>query len=135
MFLVTGGAYNGKKDWSAAHWKIADEDFLDGAVCGADDPGVSGTDYSACGIRALDNFHLLVKRWIVAGLDPDAMTDSLINAGPDLIIITDEIGSGIVPADKSERDYREIHGRICCRLAKEAQEVWRVFCGIGQRIK
>ena len=37
--------------------------------------------------------------------------------------------------DAFEREYRERTGRILIRLAQEAEEVERVICGIGQRIK
>ena len=50
-------------------------------------------------------------------------------------MISDEIGNGIVPMDAFEREYREQTGRILIELAKEAEEVIRVICGIGQKIK
>ena len=51
------------------------------------------------------------------------------------IIICDEIGCGLVPVDAFEREYREAAGRICTVLAEHADEVYRVVCGIGMRIK
>jgi len=53
----------------------------------------------------------------------------------DIVIISDEIGNGIVPVDVLEREYRERTGRILVRLAFGADEVVRVICGIGQKIK
>ena len=58
-----------------------------------------------------------------------------ISDNPDAVIISDEVGSGVVPMEKSERDYRERLGRFLCELASEAESVERVFCGIGARIK
>ena len=66
----------------------------------------------------------------VAGL-----VSRLLAACPDRVLVTNEIGYGIVPLDPFEREYREETGRICCLLAAEAKEVWRVSCGLGQRIK
>ena len=54
---------------------------------------------------------------------------------PDCVIISDEIGNGIVPLDAFEREYRERTGRILVELAARAEEVERVICGIGQKIK
>lgn len=54
---------------------------------------------------------------------------------PDTIVIADEIGNGIVPLDAFEREYREQTGRAEILLAKKADEVVRVICGIGQKIK
>ena len=53
----------------------------------------------------------------------------------DCMIISDEIGNGIVPIDAFERAYRETTGRILIELADRADEVVRVICGIQQRIK
>lgn len=50
-------------------------------------------------------------------------------------VVCDELGCGIVPADKFSRDYREAVGRICCSLAKEANIVERVYAGIPSIIK
>lgn len=54
---------------------------------------------------------------------------------PDCIVICDELGCGIVPLDRGERDWRERTGRLCCQLAAQATQVDRVFCGIPMRIK
>lgn len=53
----------------------------------------------------------------------------------DTIVIADEIGNGIVPFDAFEREYREQTGRAEILLAKKADEVVRIICGIGQKIK
>ena len=60
---------------------------------------------------------------------------SFLERHPDCIIISDEIGNGIVPLDGFEREYRERTGRMLVELADRAEEVIRVICGIGQRIK
>ncbi|MCI9019059.1 MAG: cobinamide kinase, partial [Lachnospiraceae bacterium] len=51
------------------------------------------------------------------------------------VIVVNELGSGVVPIDAFDRNYRETTGRICCELAKKAREVHRVVCGIGMVIK
>lgn len=54
---------------------------------------------------------------------------------PNLIFISDEIGSGIVPMEKQERQWRDMVGNLQVELAEYADEVVRVLCGIGQKIK
>ena len=54
---------------------------------------------------------------------------------PDAFVTADEIGCGIVPMEAFERDYRETDGRICQRIAAYSEEVHRVICGLGMRIK
>lgn len=63
------------------------------------------------------------------------LAETIYNANLDRILVTDEIGYGIVPIDPFEREYREETGRICCLLAEKSEEVWRVCCGIGTRLK
>lgn len=52
-----------------------------------------------------------------------------------ICFICDEIGNGIVPIEKAERDYREVTGRILTELAEQAEIVVRILCGLGQCIK
>ena len=62
-------------------------------------------------------------------------TGGFLKKGVRCVIISDEIGNGIVPVDAFERDYRERTGRMLITLASQADEVVRVICGIGQKIK
>lgn len=77
--------------------------------------------------------------WDHAGQEVGEMEEmllqSLFRENPHRILVTDEIGCGIVPADVFERLYREETGRICCRVAAQASQVWRVTCGLGQQLK
>ncbi len=59
----------------------------------------------------------------------------LSEKNPDVVIVTNELGYGIVPIDRFDREYRELDGRICTCLAARAQEVVRVVCGMGVVIK
>lgn len=58
-----------------------------------------------------------------------------IGTEPELCIVCDEVGMGIVPMEKWERIYREVVGHICIFLAQEAVSVERIVCGIPERIK
>lgn len=159
MILITGGCCQGKLDWAAEQFALRAEEILDGASCSLEaatyaDAEQSGhpadaesgssavaefgspvAAESGTPIRALNHFHLLVRRWMDAGEDAAARTEDLLRVNPGMVILTDEIGSGIIPMDGFEREYREVHGRICCRLAQEADAVIRVVCGIGTWIK
>ncbi len=59
----------------------------------------------------------------------------ILKEGRQRIIITDEIGCGVVPVDAFQREYRELAGRIACRIAADATAVWQVTAGIGRCIK
>ncbi len=85
--------------------------------------------------RIKNHFHLWIRGLLEEGKDPEAETEKLLKENPDAIIISDEIGNGIVPMDAAEREYRERLGRLLIRIASEAGRVERIICGIGQRIK
>ncbi|KIR01579.1 hypothetical protein P261_00393 [Lachnospiraceae bacterium TWA4] len=51
------------------------------------------------------------------------------------MLVSNELGYGIVPMDAFDRKYRETTGRICCMIAEQADEVYRVVCGLPQKIK
>lgn len=83
----------------------------------------------------INHFHQWIKKRITLGGRPEEEIICFLNQNPDCVIISDEIGNGIIPADMPEREYRERTGRIITELAARAKEVERVICGIGQRIK
>lgn len=85
-----------------------------------------------------DQLHLFVKEELARGMEPAEIWDAVskkVDECPDVIIISDEIGNGIVPMDKDERRWREETGRLLCKIAQRAESVWRVTCGIPVRIK
>lgn len=56
-------------------------------------------------------------------------------AGKTLIVVTNEVGQGIVPAYELGRLYRDILGRINQRLAVAAERVYLMVAGLGVDIK
>ena len=124
MIFVTGGSYQGKLEYAKKLYP--DAEWADGAGC-------SLQELLSCG--AVDHFHLFVRRWLQERKTPKKLTEAILDKNRDLIIVCDEIGCGLVPVDAFEREYRESVGRICTELAKNADEVYRVTCGIGNRIR
>lgn len=51
------------------------------------------------------------------------------------VVIVNEVGSGIIPAEREKTVWRESAGRLSVLLAKEAACVVRVVCGIPTVIK
>jgi len=61
---------------------------------------------------------------------------SLVNKkGYELILVTNEVGSSIVPEHHISRVFRDIQGRINQRLGKISDNVYLVTCGIPVKIK
>lgn len=52
-----------------------------------------------------------------------------------VVLVTNEVGMGIVPENRLARHFRDIAGRVNQQLAKAADEVWLVVSGIGVKIK
>lgn len=88
--------------------------------------------------KLVNHFHLFVRRYL-SNLSSESKRElfvkRLVQENPKIIMIGDEIGCGIVPLSKEERDYREIYGRLMCCLTREAERVTRIICGISQVIK
>ena len=83
----------------------------------------------------VNHLHHSIREQLRQGTAPEAMIEHFCKEHPDCILICDEIGNGIVPMEAEERIYRERTGRILEQLAAQADEVVRVVCGIGQKIK
>ncbi|MEO6879979.1 MAG: bifunctional adenosylcobinamide kinase/adenosylcobinamide-phosphate guanylyltransferase [Mycobacteriaceae bacterium] len=69
------------------------------------------------------------------GLAVDSLVDTWARSGRDVVAVTEEVGSGVVPATVSGRRFADELGRLNARLAAAADEVWLVTVGVGQRLK
>lgn len=52
-----------------------------------------------------------------------------------LIVVTNEVGMGLVPADRTSRYYRDILGRANRLVAAEANRVFLLMAGISMQLK
>ena len=132
MILIIGGAYQGKKEYaynllnSNENKGYNKRNSLDGVTCKLEEIYTAPLIY---------HFHSLIQRAIMEEWDIYEVVDILIERNPDVVIISNEIGYGVVPMDAMERRYREETGRVMCKIAKLSREVHRVVCGIGTVIK
>ncbi|MFT4146243.1 MAG: bifunctional adenosylcobinamide kinase/adenosylcobinamide-phosphate guanylyltransferase [Mobilitalea sp.] len=126
MWLISGGAYQGKLSYVLELTGLSRENIADGKVCSLQEL------YEK---PIMNHFHLWVDRMLKEERDVFLLVDELLQHNPEIIIITNELGCGIVPMEAYDRRYRELTGRVCCRLAKDAREVHRVICGIGTVVK
>ncbi len=55
--------------------------------------------------------------------------------GIDLVMVTNEVGDGLVPATKVSRLYRDALGRVNCHAAALADRVYFSVCGIPMKVK
>ena len=110
MILVVGGAFQGKQEFArelAARRKMETINF----------------------------FHNRIQKILEDGEDGEAYIRDLLEKTPNVVIVMDEVGAGVVPVERSDREYRDAVGRAGQLLAREAKEVYRVICGIGVKSK
>lgn len=124
MRMIIGGAFQGKMEYAQKEYPGIR--WVDGATC-------SEEELLQC--EGVYHFHLYIRKSMEKYEEMRLFADRIIRENPQIVIITDEIGYGLVPIDAFERRYREETGRICTRLAAFSERVDRVVCGIGLPIK
>lgn len=107
MLLIIGGAFQGKTEFAKSTFNVKDNEIY-------------------------NNFHLKILDCIQQN---KSVSDVIAQAEKYKVVISDEIGCGIVPMDKVQRRWREETGRALCEIAKNSSQVWRVYCGVGTKIK
>lgn len=110
MILVVGGVFQGKKEFAKELAVQRNMEMVNG-------------------------FHNQIQKLLEEGEDVEVYIEELLEKSRNVVIVMDEVGAGVVPVERSDREYREAVGRVGQLLAKEAEEVYRVMCGIGVRIK
>lgn len=108
MILITGGLGAGQREYAQTHF-----------------PGMKIVEFGPEQVRQM----------LQSQQDPVQEAEKLAEAEPDAVILTQEVGCGIVPMDAFERKWREACGRSGCALAERAESVWMVVCGQGIELK
>ena len=122
MIMITGGAFQGKTEYMKKRFSLTADEIADGRSC--DISELAGSQF-------ITHYELAVKRMLSVGIDPLVFTKALECEAIEM----NEIGCGIIPLDKSEREWREMTGRAGCIIAEKSDEVVRVCCGIPTVIK
>ena len=109
MKLYIGGAYQGQE-------KLARQENPDGEL--------------------FERFHETIRGKVQQeGQDASAFAEKFCREHPDAVVVSDEVGSGVVPMEAEDRAFREAVGRVLCVIARNAEQVTRCVCEIGVRIK
>lgn len=122
MIFIMGAEASGKFDFALKTFDLKNKKCGDGKI-------ISLEELSGC--YMLYNLHEFVRRYF----ENDNFVEEFFERLNAEIIICSEVGCGIVPILKRERDYRDYVGRIGCRIAKNADLVVRMTAGIPQVIK
>ena len=153
MILIFGGAFQGKADFAKKTFALEEDDifYCPEATIAAGETGASdtagatgseeaagaavgsfGLDFSAPAIHGLEKAFLSMVR---AGVEPRDFLAAHADELRDKILMINDISQGVVPVDPVLRAWREAAGRAALMLAAEANEVYRVFCGLAERLK
>jgi adenosylcobinamide kinase/adenosylcobinamide-phosphate guanylyltransferase len=73
--------------------------------------------------------------WARAEAELDALLEWYHAQSADLVVVTNEVGLGIVPADRLSRTFRDWLGLFNQRLAAEADAVYLMVSGLPLEIK
>ena len=125
MDFIIGGAYQGKRDYAKKHYGFSDEQIF---ICTPE----GDLDFSAPCIANLDAFTFFCVK---NAKDAVEHFKEHRDEWKESVLICDDIFCGVVPMESENRRWREETGRLCAYLSGEAQTVYRIFCGLEQRLK
>ena len=124
MKLIIGGAYQGKLDFARNTYHLEDSDIF---CCSG--PEIDFSRKCICSIEKFTYACVQEKR--------DALEYFKENRTKwaDSILICQDIFCGVVPLGADMRAWRQNTGLLCQYLAKEADSISRIYCGLEQRLK
>ena len=124
MVLIIGGAYQGKLDFAKTAFTLSEDDVF---TCSD-----SEIDFSKRCINSIEEFSLTCIR---NGVDPSEYFKAHRDDWKDSILVCEDIFCGVVPMGAEMRAWRQVTGRLCQYLSREAAAVSRIFCGLEQKLK
>lgn len=136
MILVTGGKYQGKLQCALEIGRYSENDYFDFNK-------VNSAEYINNQINYADkkvwyNLQEYIRILACQGTEAfqiESMIKKLVEIHCPEVIILAETGSGVIPANKADNDFREATGRLSVYFAEQAEEVYRVICGMKIQLK
>lgn len=125
MIIVFGGAFQGKTEFAKNKFNLSDSDVCDCAKS-------ADIDFEKKIIAHIEKFILRLIQNEESVFDYFEENHDKFS---DKIIICEDVCCGVVPIDKQLRLYRDNVGKQMQIFCREASEVYRVFCGLGEKIK
>lgn len=123
MIFIFGGAYQGKKEYAI------DSLGAETVFC------CNETEIPAFNADVICDIEKFVLKCVRDGIEAAEYFKEKKKEWQDKILILTDISQGIVPMEAELRAMREMNGRLMLYLAGEAESVYRVFCGIGKKVK
>ena len=124
MHLIIGGAYQGKLDFALEHFGLCREQVF---TCSD-----TNIDFSKPCIDKIEEF---TYACVLENRDAIACFRENREKWADSVLIFQDMSCGVVPLGADMRKWRNENGQLCQYLAREAESVHRIFCGLEQRLK
>lgn len=124
MKLITGARFQGKLDFAMELAGIVREQVAEGESCSLEDLWRK---------PVINHFELAVKRMSEEEISVSEQVSSLLYYNPQAVVIINEIAYGT--ESREELFWREKAGRAARLLAREAEEVYHLVCGIPVKLK
>ena len=86
-----------------------------------------------CNLMCRDENPLTQEKEMAA--EAEKLIHSANQFGGDVILVSNEVGMGIMPVNAMARNYADLSGRCNQTIAKDAGKVVFVSCGIGITLK
>ena len=109
MILIIGAMGAGKLDYLRDVLGFKDDEIADGA---------------------LDDRPVVYNLQDIVFADPSRVGELEKQLLEKRVVVCHEVGAGVVPLERSDREARDATGRLCVRLARGADKVVRLVCGI-----
>jgi adenosylcobinamide kinase/adenosylcobinamide-phosphate guanylyltransferase len=122
-----------------ASWKLIEEPIdLAGAICKVDRSEypvilVDCLTLWICNLMCAENDPLNCEKQM--SIKAEKLIHSARQYGGDVIFVSNEVGMGIMPVNAMSRNYADLAGRCNQVIAKGADKVIFVSCGIGINLK
>jgi len=161
--LITGGARSGKTRYALmspgvkepkiyiATAELCDDEMRDRAVTHRAERGdrwktieepydLAQQLVNLQGSVVIDCLTVWLSNWVLRDEDRvqdqiESFCDALRRTQSDVVAITNEVGSSIVPDNALARRFRDYSGRMNQRVAEVADRVYLMVCGIPLQVK
>ena len=106
MEMIIGGAYQGKTEYARKQYPQLR--WSDGG---------SVTEEELMNAQGVTGFQQYIRSELENGKNVSDLAEKIICKNPDIVLVSQEVGYGVVPVDAFDRKYREAVGRVCTKLA------------------
>lgn len=126
MHLIFGGYAQGRLSYALKTYHKNETDVFDCATQPLSEWN---------GQTILYHLEALVSQALQQNKAPLTLLQETVLNWQDCILITQEVGCGLVPISAEDRKWREAVGRMNAQLAAQAETVERIFCGLSMQLR